>query len=769
MLALLLAAPTLAATLTVGPTGGYATLSEAVAAAASGDDLVIEAGTYAGCVDLGGRTLVIAGAGSTATTLDGAGCAAVFTANAAETATISGLSITNVGGRAVAAANGAAIILNDVAISSVGEASLYGGAISLDNASATISNSALSAGTAERGGLVWVSGGGVLSLVDTTLSAGLATDGGAVYVGAGSALNLEGATLSANTASEGGGAIYLGEDATLDDAGSAWTANTAYRGGAIYAPEGASVTLTDATLSGNLAEEHGGAIYGELGLEVVATGGSFTGNQALYGSGGAFFLYGTGAVILSETSITQGFAWSDGGALYLDYNIDFSMEGGSLRENTALTGAGGALYQTFYGEVEIEGAQLSDNQSQGSGGALYLDFLVGQARIEDCVFSGNRSEAGDGGALTTNNSMDLRLSDSTFASNAAGYEGGALSLDPAGLLEIADTTFTDNVATAGGGGAIRLDAWTEDAYYASLDRLTLSGNMAALDGGAISAVGLAGLALGSATLVGNRADTDGLGRGGGALYVEAVSSLTLTHSCLCANEAQDGGALYLREVGAADGRNNALLENRAGGSGAAIFAADTSLALVNNDLLSNEAGAGAVHVEGGQLTLVNNLLAWSVGGAISADAAGAAAATLTYDAWFENDLDAVGAITLDTSADGNLVAAPQIVDYRADGACGDDLSLLAGSPLIDAGDPTIYDGNETRSDIGATGGPLEDGLARTEDTSEPADDSGEDDTGGVGGDDKETGCGCAAGGAAYDMVNGLVLLLALGRRRRRAD
>ena len=57
---LLLSAPSTAATLTVGSTG-YTSIQEAVDVAADGDTIIVEAGTYVECVDLGGRDLTLPG------------------------------------------------------------------------------------------------------------------------------------------------------------------------------------------------------------------------------------------------------------------------------------------------------------------------------------------------------------------------------------------------------------------------------------------------------------------------------------------------------------------------------------------------------------------------------------------------------------------------------------------------------------------------------------------------------------------------------------
>ena len=94
-----LTAPSLAATLTVDPstTGAYNTITAAIAAATTGDEIEVAAGTYTECVNTNGKSLTISGmSGSAATTIDASGtCGNAVTAEGGETLTLSGFTIEN--------------------------------------------------------------------------------------------------------------------------------------------------------------------------------------------------------------------------------------------------------------------------------------------------------------------------------------------------------------------------------------------------------------------------------------------------------------------------------------------------------------------------------------------------------------------------------------------------------------------------------------------------------------------------------------------------
>jgi MYXO-CTERM domain-containing protein len=96
----------------------------------------------------------------------------------------------------------------------------------------------------------------------------------------------------------------------------------------------------------------------------------------------------------------------------------------------------------------------------------------------------------------------------------------------------------------------------------------------------------------------------------------------------------------------------------------------------------------------------NNLLIAHDGTAY--DGVAGASGAFDYNGWYRNATNSsrtLGAHDL-TGAD------PKLVAWSADGDCtNDDVTLLAGSPALDRGDPAVLDRDGSRSDLGATGGP----------------------------------------------------------------
>ena len=65
-----------------------------------------------------------------------------------------------------------------------------------------------------------------------------------------------------------------------------------------------------------------------------------------------------------------------------------------------------------------------------------------------------------------------------------------------------------------------------------------------------------------------------------------------------------------------------------------------------------------------------------------------------------------GSFAFSTSSNGNLTSQPQFLALTLDGDCdNDNLALDPSSALVDAGNPAVFDGDGSRSDIGAYAGP----------------------------------------------------------------
>ncbi|UTC90167.1 hypothetical protein E4N87_05445 [Treponema denticola] len=170
-----------------------------------------------------------------------------------------------------------------------------------------------------------------------------------------------------------GGGIYLRKvsTATIEDC-TIENSTTANEGGGIYA-EDSNLTIENTKIKGNRVEEKGGglyvlAAYADVNLTIKGTTKFDDNNVNLtYGDrwGGGIYMKGNSAK--SVTAVMTGGEFvsngaNDGGGIYIDSYAKFTMRGGSLNHNTALTGSGGkgcAVYINNNGTFIWDGGTIT--------------------------------------------------------------------------------------------------------------------------------------------------------------------------------------------------------------------------------------------------------------------------------------------------------------------------------------------------------------------------------------------------------------------------
>ena len=246
------------------------------------------------------------------------------------------------------------------------------------------------AATDGNGGAIFAASGAGASVnlnAGTRLTGNRASaDGGAVWSGANVVLRgaVGGAeTGEGNTAGGNGGGICLGENATFNMyTGSLIAGNTAVNGGGLYAQH--TTRVENGTLSGNTATGQGGAIYAAEGAVVtLAKLSTLADNSAE--QGGA--VYNAGSLTLNDASITGNTA-TQGGAVY-DAG-SFTQSGGSMTGNTA-TEKGGAVYVA-------EGKRFTMTGGSVNGGNQSPEGAISTGSGAVLAFSGNSVVTGNTGS-----------------------------------------------------------------------------------------------------------------------------------------------------------------------------------------------------------------------------------------------------------------------------------------------------------------------------------------------------------------------------------
>ena len=692
-----------ATTWTVGSNKNFATLADAVAGAQSGDVLLVDPGRWTESVDLNGKDLDIeAIAGPVLTTIAPPLGLPAVRYDDGEGGTLTGFALEAVDARCIEVVRGAPIF-TDLVLLGCGDAQLDGGAIRVDGGAPSLDNVDIELPLGARGGALWVGGGALVTLLDVTVVDAEAYWGGAIYlaggtvvgadvqitapqsvldgaglylddasvdlidltieaplgeqatgVGAfligGSELLLHGATITAAetiTPGQDGGAIYLDATSDLDFQDVTLADNRAHDGGAI-ATDGGTLLLDDVTFDTNVSQGEGGAIYARGDARIVCRRCRFLDNRAV--RGGALSLGGGAQLDDADSSFISNRATADGGAVY----------------------AAGAS------ELGFVRSRLERNQADEDGGGIYAIDVAGGVTLQDAELDDNLADVGDGGALWLGSNMPLTMIASGLHRNAAGGRGGGIAASPTtepGDVVIQQTELTGNDAERGGGAA-----WLDGTDWVEVSDSIVADNESGADGGGLLLERGVGPTVLRSTFRGNIAQ----GRGGGVLESDTVAPGFYGATIFAENQAARGGGMAVRDAAEAEVINATFVGNRAARDGAHL------------------------HIAGSIVRLVNVIAAFGVdGGGIWGDATAATSDRFYTLTWQNSGGDWGGAFGTPPPSSGNLSLDPLFRAYTNNGQpADDDLRLAIGSPAIDAGDPSLFDVDGSRSDIGAWGGPL---------------------------------------------------------------
>ncbi len=247
----------------------------------------------------------------------------------------------------------------------------------------------------------------------------------------------EGATFSGNSAKGNGGAIANMNFSTADGAnltieGATFTNNssTAGSGGAIY--NDSTITVNNATFSGNNAANGGGAIYNDSTITV--NNATFSGNNAANG-GGAIYNAIDSTANLNNVRVNAG---ADGAA-----NDIYNAERGSIVTTGINTFASNI---TNYGTIELNDTNTISAAITGSGSVTNNGTLnVTESFSITNSFINNSTIKGDGKLTVSNgiNNGNIEQDEFTVKKDST-YNNGDTSTSPVTPGTIKTDRFTNN-------------------------------------------------------------------------------------------------------------------------------------------------------------------------------------------------------------------------------------------------------------------------------------------------------------------------------------
>ncbi|QDT11229.1 beta strand repeat-containing protein [Stieleria marina] len=461
---------------------------------------------------------------------------------------------------------------------------------------------------------------------------------------------------------------------------------TAPVGVSLITPVSGGVTVTNASVSGNIATgddlaEGGGGIHNSGSLSV--TDSDITGNSATGSAGSGGGIWNGGIASISDSTINVNVANRAGGGIEATDTSTTTLVGVSLNANvagpdgTAAPGNGGGLHVSGAGTTTIADSSIVDNVAAREGGGLWNGsgvMTVFNSDINQNVASGDSAVHGGGGIFNSGGNLQISQSEITrnFAEGSSGSGGGLFNLD--GTVSVTDTVISRNVANRAGGGI-------EDNSGQSLSllRVQLTGNDAGSspgNGGGLHLTGDGTVQIDASLIARNSADNEG-----GGLWNSASGTISVSQSTISNNLSGSGGGVFNDGSGGDISLNNSTIANNfATGSGGGLATEGGSLTISSATIAYNTApSGGGIEVSGGDVDLSQTLIA-SNNATVGPNISG----TVTSSG---NNLIAD---TTDAVVDGTSASDLTNVDARIgvltdNGGLTPTIALLAGSPAINAG------------------------------------------------------------------------------------
>ncbi|WP_461506297.1 choice-of-anchor Q domain-containing protein [Rhodopirellula baltica] len=410
-----------------------------------------------------------------------------------------------------------------------------------------------------------------VDLSGLTLQDGVAESGGAIYVGSGQSLSLTNVTLTGN--------IATGDDADM--------------GGGALANDGGNVTIDGSTIVGNIANGASGSGGGILNLgTLTVSGGEISDNSANRAGGGIEATAG------SSTTLT-------------DVLMELNVAG---PDGSAAPGNGGALHISGDGNADISGGTIRDNTAAREGGGLWNN--TGTMTVDGAILTGNVASgdaADDGGGAIFNNGGTLTVSNATISGNAAdgalGSGGGIFSTDGAVTINLSQIggaiPSEGNTANRAGGGIEVIDGTVTLNFGTDV-----SNNFAGINGGGLHSTGAADVTSNLAIFGSNTAASEGGGLWNSSTGTMAINGGAITSNVASGDDASNGGGGLFNDGGTLNVIDAVIgfnIADGASGSGGGILNDGGTLAISGNTSISNNQAnraGGGIEVTGGSTTSI---------------------------------------------------------------------------------------------------------------------------------------------------------------------
>ena len=296
--------------------------------------------------------------------------------------------------------------------------------------------------------------GGQLTINNSKIENNASDDnGGGIYT-ENTVLKIDKAVIKNNRAPIAGG-IYTANDKDIINKGQNYQLGTKV----VSIPNEGS-TISDTTIESNIASNIGGGLYIGGQNELKISNSTIRGNNGA-SQGGAIVAYSARAIELDGVSISDNTAQSGAGiyALCTVCNTDIHLLNGTAIDANTATGYGGGIYAYAYAQantlsVTAENSSISGNTA--AGGAGIFTYKADPAIINVNLNSGavmhdNNAVTDMGGAIYAYNAANINIAanSAVYNNTAAGYGGGIYASESNINIAANSAVYNNTAATAG--------------------------------------------------------------------------------------------------------------------------------------------------------------------------------------------------------------------------------------------------------------------------------------------------------------------------------
>ncbi|MBI2843605.1 MAG: PQQ-binding-like beta-propeller repeat protein [Armatimonadetes bacterium] len=234
------------------------------------------------------------------------------------------------------------------------------------------------------------------------------------------------------------------------------TGSDAYGGG--IRCEDSSPTISNNTVTGNIASQQGGGIHSFGGAPRIVNN-TISANSTQLGAGGGINVTNSSAAEILNNWITKNTAGSEGGGISCDFYSSPNVANNTITGNSASNGGG--IYCGLYSTTTLTNNTIAGNTASASGGGIYFDSGITSSTTVNNIVASNSSEVYNTGSDPTfqNNCVwNPAGSEYNYSGSDPTGQNGNISEDPK-LVSVAEENFhiqpNSPCKDAGNNGAVQ--------------------------------------------------------------------------------------------------------------------------------------------------------------------------------------------------------------------------------------------------------------------------------------------------------------------------